>query len=159
MRQKIVIPIIALLLINSTLCYIQIVNAKVGEAKVYIVCLSDVPIIDSWIDNTSNVIKGAIDACILKGKYIEGNVPYAHPKRDVDYPPYYEVTPYVVTSWDLYKSIIESYNGVILVNTHGQYLPVPSAYNNKNAWIDKIADAMLNRRLTWVHVGDAPSIM
>jgi hypothetical protein len=90
---------------------------------------------------------------MLKGLYIEGNVPRAHPKMSVDYPPYYNAEPYVITSWYEYETIIEYYSGIIVVNTHGQYLPVPSDQNREN-WTDTIADAMLHRRLTWVHVGN-----
>ena len=141
----------------SPLPLIQKIQASLGQAKVYIICLSDVPTNDSWVDNPQTVKNGAIDACMLQGQYIEGNLPRAHPKRDVDYPPYYEATPCVVTSWSQYASIITSYSGVIVVNTHGQYLPIPSSYeNNKTGWVDQIADAMLKRRVTWVHVGGYP---
>jgi len=154
MRKAKTVLIVALLLV-SALPFVQKAEASLGQAKVYIISLSDVPINDSWVDTPSNVTNGVIDACMLKGKYIDGNVPYAHPKRSVDYPPYYEATPYVVTSWSQYASIITSYSEVIVVNTHGQYLPVPSGYT-KEQWVGKIAGAMLNRRLTYVHVGGCP---
>jgi hypothetical protein len=143
--------IVALLLV-SALPFVQKAEATLGEANVYIICLNNVPTNDSWVDDFQSVKDGAIDACMLQGTHIQFSVPRAHPKRSVDYPPYYEATPYVVTSWSQYASIITSYSEVIVVNTHGQYLPVPSSYN-KGQWVDKIADAMLNRRLTWVHVG------
>jgi len=139
-----------ILLLTSCLLFIQKVNAIEGEAKVYIVCLSGVP--GHWTDNPSRVKDGALEACMLKGDYIEGNLPRAHPKRGVNYPPYYDAKPIVVTGWSLYETIVTSFSGVILVNTHGEYLPVPGSYS-KEQWVDKIAEAMLNRRLTWVHTG------
>jgi len=144
--------LIVTLLLVSALPFIQKAEATLGEANVYIICLNNVPTDDSWVDDFQSVKDGAIDACMLQGTHIQFSVPRAHPKRNVDYPPYYEATPYVVTSWAQYKNIITSYSEVIVVNTHGQYLPVPSSYT-KEQWVDKIADAMLNRRLTWVHVG------
>ncbi len=142
---------IVLLLIPSALI-IQGAEASPGEANVYIICLDGVP--GHWVDNCSRVKDGAIEACMIKGMDIQLNLPRAHPKRNVDYPPYYDAKPYVVTSWDAYRVIVTSYSEVIVVNTHGEYLPVPSDYyNNKTGWVDEIADAMLNRRLTWVHVG------
>lgn len=156
MRRTKTAVIIALLLI-SPLPLIKKTEASLGQAKVYIICLSDVPTNDSWVDNPQTVKNGAINACVLQGQYIEGNLPRAHPSSDADYPPYYEATPYVVTSWSQYESIITSYSGVIVVNTHGQYLPIPSSYeNNKTGWVDQIADAMLYRRVTWVQVGGYP---
>jgi hypothetical protein len=155
--RRIKVTLLAALVLTSSLLIIGKTEASLGKAKVYIICLSGIPTSDSWVDDFQKVKDGAIDACTLKGKYIEGNVPLAHPKQNVDYPPYYEATPYVVTSWSEYESIITYQTGVIVVNTHGQYLPVPSTYNNnKAAWVDKIAEAMLKRRLTWVHVGGCP---
>jgi hypothetical protein len=151
MRKAKTALIVALLLV-SALPFVQKAEATLGEAKVYIICLNNVPTNDSWVDDFQSVKDGAIDACMLQGTHIQFSVPRAHPKRSVDYPPYYEATPYVVTSWSQYASIITSYSEVIVVNTHGQYLPVPSGYT-EGQWVDKIADAMLNRRLTWVHVG------
>lgn len=151
MRRAKTALIVALLLV-SALPFVQKAEATLGEANVYIICLNNVPTNDSWVDDFQSVKDGAIDACMLQGTHIQFSVPLAHPKRNVDYPPYYEATPYVVTSWSQYASIITSYSEVIVVNTHGQYLPVPSGYT-KEQWVDKIADAMLNRRLTWVHVG------
>ncbi len=151
MRKAKTALIVALLLV-SALPFVQKAEATLGEANVYIICLNNVPTNDSWVDDFQSVKDGAIDACMLQGTHIQFSVPRAHPKRSVDYPPYYEATPYVVTSWSQYASIITSYSEVIVVNTHGQYLPVPSGYT-KEQWVDKIADAMLNRRLTWVHVG------
>ena len=116
----------------------------------YIIKLDGV--LGSWVNDTDAVCRGAIAACTPRGDYIEQNLPQVHPERNVTYPPYYNAVPKVVTTWSEYKSIIESYIGVIVVNTHGEYLPVPSGYTNET-WVDKIAEAMLTRRVTWVHCG------
>jgi hypothetical protein len=132
----------------------QSVKADNGTAKVYILMLPDVG--GAWVDSCEQVRDGAIEACMLKGEYIHQNVPRAHPKpEDVNYPPYYSATPGVVTSWIAYKNKIIYDAGLVIVNTHGEILPVPNGYT-KEEWVDKISEAMLTRRVTWVHVAMYP---
>lgn len=61
----------------------------------------------------------------------------------------------LVQDWATYKTIVEQGNDTIIVNTHDQYLPVPDGYT-KEEWVDQIADFMLNRWGTWVHIGGYP---
>ena len=124
-----------------------------GKVKVYIICLSNV---GGWsfpnkIINTQKVADGAIYAL---SPLEDLNVPYVHPKYGKE-PPFYYVDYVVVTDWSFYKSIVESYNEVVILNTHGEILPIPSGYSAAD-WIDKIADAMLNRHVTWVHTAGYP---
>jgi hypothetical protein len=58
---------------------------------------------------------------MIKGNFAEYNLPRAHPKLAVNYPPYYKVVPKVVTSWIEYKNIITSQAGAIVVNAHGEH--------------------------------------
>jgi hypothetical protein len=111
----------------------------------------------SWVDSCEQVKDGAIQACMLGGNFCQSNVPRAHPKpEDINYPPYYSATPTVVTSWITYRNIIiMNYPGVIIVNTHGEILPVPNGYT-KEGWVDEISEAMLTRRVTWVHIAGYP---
>jgi hypothetical protein len=134
---------------------IQSVKADNGTAKVYILMLPTIG--GSWVDSCEQVKEGAIEASMLTGNYCDGNVPRAHPKQeDANYPPYYSAMPTVVTSWVTYKNIIIlNYPGVIIVNTHGQILPVPNGYT-KEEWVNKISEAMLTRRISWVHVAGYP---
>lgn len=62
---------------------------------------------------------------------------------------------HMVSSWDAYAMLVEWGSNVIIVNTHDEYLPVPSGYAEEK-WVDKIADFMLNRWGTWVHTGGYP---
>jgi hypothetical protein len=150
LKKIYILLLITVLLTSMLLFLVPQVTAEVGIAKVYIIQLSGVP--GWWVDDPSRVTDGSIDACMLKGNYIESNVPRAHPRKNVDYPPFYEAKPVVVTNWYTYKTIVEYYKGIIVVNTYGEYLPIPTGYN-KESWVDKIAEAMLHRRLTWVHTG------
>lgn len=61
----------------------------------------------------------------------------------------------LVEDWESYKTLVESSNDTIIVNTYGEYLPVPESYTNEQ-WVDKIADLMLNHWGTWVHAGGYP---
>nr|NIU80645.1 hypothetical protein [Candidatus Bathyarchaeota archaeon]NIV67260.1 hypothetical protein [Candidatus Bathyarchaeota archaeon] len=47
------------------------------------------------------------------------------------------------------------YEEVVVVNAHGEIIPVPSSYS-REGWTDKIAEAMLTRRVTWVHTAGYP---
>jgi len=62
---------------------------------------------------------------------------------------------HLVEDWETYKTLVETGNNTIIVNTHDEYLPVPDGFR-KEEWMDKIADFMLNRWGTWVHAGGYP---
>jgi len=127
-------------------------KASSGEADVYILELSSVPAeADGVAINQTQVQMGAINACLPNGPTINLNLPAVHPEAN-GYNPYYQATAEVVTTWTEYEQIVLSSVGKIIVNTHGDYLPVPSDYN-KRAWVDTIAEAMATRRLSWVHCG------
>jgi len=154
MRRLNVLILISMILAASFMSILpDEVEAGEGYAKVYIVCLPDV---GGWTFpdrpyEPTRTRDGAIDAANFKERY---KLPLAHPIQG-NSPPYYGVTYYVVQSWSLYKSIIESYVGVIVINIHGEIIPVPSGYN-REGWVDKIAEAMLKRRITWVHTAGYP---
>jgi hypothetical protein len=61
----------------------------------------------------------------------------------------------VVDSWELYRELVENGNGAIIVNAHGETMLVPEGYM-KEEWVDKIAEAMLYRNVTWVHTAGYP---
>jgi hypothetical protein len=61
----------------------------------------------------------------------------------------------LVSDWDFYRRIVETGSNIIIVNVHGETILVPSGYT-KEAWIDKIAETMLHRNMTWVHTAGYP---
>jgi hypothetical protein len=65
------------------------------------------------------------------------------------------VTLNIVRDWATYRSVVENGQECIIVNTHGAVLPVPEDVS-REAWADKIAEAMLYRNVTWVHVAGHP---
>lgn len=126
------------------------VKASQGNAKVYILKLNDV---GAWgVNNISAAVEGAIEACTPKERHY--NIPTAHPKHG-EIAPYYDIEYQVVTDWSAYLNIIQNEVGAIIVNTHGEILPVPSGYLDEN-WVDAIADAMITRSVKWVHMAGYP---
>ncbi len=65
------------------------------------------------------------------------------------------VSVHIISDWSDYRSIVESAGESIVINVHGETLPVPAGYTGE-AWVGRIAEAMLYRNLTWVHVGGYP---
>ena len=144
------------LILMSTFVLLQYpkVEADAGKAKVYIICLPSplygLTFNDSQYD-PKETRDGAIDALEFKE---HREVLRVHPKLGKT-PPFYSVDYSIVSDWNTYKSIILSYTDVIVVNTHGEIIPVPTGYSREN-WTDKIAEAMLKRRVTWVHTAGYP---
>jgi hypothetical protein len=60
-----------------------------------------------------------------------------------------------VNDWAFYETVVKHVPNAIVINAHGETLPVPSGYTWQG-WIDEIAEAMLFRNLTWVHTAGYP---
>jgi hypothetical protein len=56
----------------------------------------------------------------------------------------------VVGNWSLYREVVEEGSNSIVVNAHGETIPVPAGYT-KEEWVGQIASAMAERNMTWVH--------
>lgn len=65
------------------------------------------------------------------------------------------VSLHVLSDWNAYKDVVETSVESIVVNAHGEIVPIPARYT-KEAWTDKIGEGMLYRNLTWVHAGGYP---
>jgi hypothetical protein len=144
------VVILASLLLQST-CVIfpkAFADAEVTGSyslNIYVVCLSGVNA--SGVENMSRVKDGVVEAAkvsvidyMADWNYYEMNVT-AHV--------------YVVTDWVAYKLLVEFGSGVVIINAHGEVLPVPSGYSREE-WVDKIAYAMLYRDVTWTHIAGYP---
>lgn len=110
--------------------------------------------VGSWgVNDPAQVTQGAIDASTPTGKYI--NIPRAHPVYGKT-PPYFQVSYSVITDWGYYELLVlGGYTGLIIINTHGEILPVPTGYS-KEDWLNRIANNMVTQRWTWVNVGGYP---
>ncbi len=133
--------------------YCYIVSDNVFPLNVYVVSLPDVG--NYRVANHSDVVEGVRQAVVIcpgdsqiKELHIEiGHQLYM--KLNVN------VSCTMVEDWGAYKTLVESANNSLIVNTHDEYLPVPESYT-KEEWTEKVADFMLNRWGTWVHAGGYP---
>lgn len=149
--KKILIMIVLVsILLSNTGQLIPQAKADQGNAKVYVLKLTGVGA--GWVDDTSKVRAGVIDACTPAGEH--GNMPRAHPLFG-ESPAFYEVSYSTIYTWADYVDVILNQIGVIVVNAHGEILPVPTGYSNTQ-WANCIAEAMWKRRLTWAHMAGYP---
>ncbi len=61
----------------------------------------------------------------------------------------------VIRDWVAYRLLIDYGSNLIIVNTHGETLPVPSGYTKEEV-ADRLANSMANRNVTWVNVAGYP---
>jgi len=148
---------------------LQIENGEIG-VDVYIAALTGVE--TRGVDNVTAFIRGAWQAAksvseknfTFQDWYIwQRNVPsrYFYPEESgwgyahvgARFP--VNATLHEIHEWSAYRNVIETRRGCVVINAHGSIIPIPSAYT-KEAWVDKVAEAMLHRNVTWVHVGGYP---
>lgn len=126
-----------------------VVAQSTVNLKVYVIAVDGVGS-GHEVGNLSRAVAGALQASgvdVVKFQNGQlGSLYYDQPAN---------ITNIVVTDWDVYERIIENENNVVLVNAHADILPVPSNYS-KEAWVGKIAEAVANRNVTWVHTGGDP---
>lgn len=153
--------LIALILLILTGGFISSVNGfwgisiiYVGEADVtvYVIALDGVNA--SGVNDVSRMVEGILSACRVNSScYYTEEVwaisPIVLGEIKIN------TTPTIVEDWKTYKKLIEKTTNAIIINVHGEVLPVPSGYT-KETWTDKIAEAMLTRNITWVHTTGYP---
>jgi hypothetical protein len=126
-----------------------------GTADVYILALSDVPChVNGWPESNdykNQCVSGAIEAVSFQ---TSASLPLVHPKYG-NSQPFYAVNYSVITDWYTYSNVVQYRSNFIVVNTHGEILPVPSSFSSQG-WMAVIADAVLNRSAVWVHTAGYP---
>lgn len=132
--------------------YESVVIVPFGEVdiRLYVIALDDVG--GYGVGNVTRTVEGAFFAsrrnvtrCLIRGPPPEWE--FGEIKININ------VT--VINGWDGYKEIVETCSKAIIVNAHGETIPVPAGYSKEN-WVDKIAEAMLQRSVTWVHTAGYP---
>lgn len=123
-------------------------SSEVAHLNVYILDLKGVK--GHLIGNLSRSVEGALVASSIDTVHF----------REValggeDYYQLVSIMQAEVTDWGQYKGIIETESNVMVVNAHADTVPVPSNYS-KVAWVEKIAEAIGYRNLTWVNTGGYP---
>lgn len=155
MKSKLVstLFIMTFLMITPMFVQLSVGSSDFAEVELYIIQLPDADA--HWVSDTSDAVKGAIKAVNVTGNNYElTNIPLVHPKVG-ESPPFYSMNYEIVSDWNTYKTVVESAVGAIVVNTHGEVVPVPASYS-KEDWTDKIAEAMLERRMIWVNIAGYP---
>jgi hypothetical protein len=157
-RSKALLLMIVLLFSMSA--FLRFANAQLQGLQVYIIDLSGIPTDSTeWVTNQQDIVYGALNACAVTGLEMNYNVPWFHSDQ-ASYPQYYDVQPMVITSWDIYTQVItgaalNDREGLIFLNTHGEFFPVPANYNEES-WMSIIANLMLHYRATWINTNGYP---
>jgi hypothetical protein len=146
-----------LLLLILGLQMVHMVYAEGNEGQfgyninVYVVCLDGVPA--SGVENVSRVLEGV--------SYLASRVRnITYQIEDNEFFSVFDsisvnVTVRVINDWMGYRLLVEYAHDVVILNAHGEILPVPSGYD-ADGWVDMIADAMHYRNVTWIHVAGYP---
>ena len=119
------------------------------DVKVYVVALDGVS--GQGVGNITDAVEGCLQACLVNASrtLLPPFINYVFGKLE------FKTNVTVVRDWNAYKEIVENESNVIIVNVHGETVPVPAGYTG-NAWVDRIAEAMLTRNVTWVHTAGYP---
>jgi hypothetical protein len=133
------------------------VTVSLGQAdlRVYIIALNGVNA--HGVGNLTETVQGAADASTLRPPYdsVSSYFGSSYFGSDVTVAVKIHVNVTVVSDWDAYKQVVEAGEDLIVVNAHGETLPVPANITYDD-WVDTIADAMTNRRVSWVHTAGYP---
>jgi hypothetical protein len=131
---------------------------RVGDVSlnIYVVCLDEVDA--HGVENVSEIVEGVYRAARIPAHSSEqpenGIIWFRSGFSSEPTFTYYGVKVNVsvtaVRNWSLYRNIIEEGSNSIVVNAHGETLPVPGGYT-KEDWLDMVASAMAERNMTWVH--------
>jgi hypothetical protein len=115
------------------------------------VCILKLPGVENQlVGNLNWSVEGALDASnvsvVLFHDLALGVASYDEPVN---------IATEVIADWGRYKDIVETESNLVVVNAHGDVLPVPSNCTQRT-WVAKIAEAIAYRNLTWVHTGGYP---
>jgi hypothetical protein len=117
------------------------------DVEMYVVALDGVSA--RGVGNITNMVDGVFRASRVNVSSASVSFTYRYVEVEIN------TTVTVICDWNTYKDIVETGSDIIIVNGHGETVPVPADYT-RNAWVDEIAEAMLNRNVTWVHTGGYP---
>ncbi|NIP67127.1 hypothetical protein GWM83_02490, partial [Candidatus Bathyarchaeota archaeon] len=131
------------------------VHGSVYSVEVVVVCLQDVS--SHGVGDMSRMVEGVRRAGETNRiRYNTGEFNMTLPW----YPEIYReiplnVTVTVIRDWDAYQNLVQSSHGTIIINVHGETLPIPSNYH-KEEWVEEVAEAMAHRNVTWAHTAGYP---
>jgi hypothetical protein len=146
----ILVFIIAMMLSATFFVNVHADNMSFGEVYVslYIINLENVTC--HGVNNITQAVQGALDAA--RANYTTFLVDFmSSTYGDLDL----NLDKSVIYNWAEYENLVETGSNCIIINAHGETLPVPAGYT-KEIWITKIAEALAYRNVTWVHTGLYP---
>jgi hypothetical protein len=117
-----------------------------ADLSVYVVALDDVS--GHLVKNVSRTVEGVLAAC--DNDKVSFLVDFGL-TEELEL----NVSVSIVKDWSVYEAVVESCANSVIVNAHGETVPVPADYT-KEEWVDEIAEAMASRNVTWVHTGGYP---
>lgn len=119
------------------------------NVKLYVVALDGVN--GHGVDNVTMMVEGILEASRVNATHSRLSPLFELKFGEIKI--HTNVT--VIHGWNKYKEIVETCSKAIIVNAHGESVPVPLGYT-KEEWVDKIAEAMAYRNVTWVHTAGYP---
>jgi hypothetical protein len=127
---------------------IEIVPIGEADVKLYVVAIDGVDA--SEVGNITRMVDGVLEACRVN-RIVEliPNTWFDYAELKIN------TSVRVINSWTEYKQVVETCSRAVIVNAHGETIPVPTGYS-REAWVDKIAEAMAYRNVTWVHTTGYP---
>jgi hypothetical protein len=139
--------------VGNSFCVVQFMDDKVN-LDVYVLALDGVGASD--VDNITRVVEGVKRAAnSLNGTGFWYKYREAWPPDDRLKNASVCVNVVVLREWQAYRVLIETGFEFVFVNAHGETVPIPADYT-RETWVDKIANAMLTRNVTWVHMASYP---
>ncbi len=121
-----------------------------GDAGMTLYVL-DLPYVTSQgVDNVNHTVQGVLDAAkVNQTTFVTDRSPLTLGDLNLN------INATVIHDWTTYKTLVESDSNFIIVNAHGETLPIPTDYSRVD-WVNKIAEALAHRNVTWVHTALYP---
>jgi len=129
-------------------CYFDV---STSGADVYIIKIPGYA--TSWVSDMDAVARGVAQSCMVKP------LVHTYDWTPLTYLEINDINTYelIVSNPDLVKpSGFRGETGIIVVNVHGEVLPVPSDYTDPYGWIQVITTSIRTRGLTWAQVAGWP---
>lgn len=149
---------LSVLILSFSKCFVfgaDIVTFGEVDINLYVVALDGVSA--HGVGNMTNTVNGVLQAASVDTvHWVMEYMPTGFGTFDLTLGEIHlNVSASVINDWEAYKEVVETSSNTIIVNAHGETIPVPTGYTRED-WVDKIAEAMAYRNVTWVHTAGYP---
>lgn len=153
LKWKAAVPLFVVVLIffllGSSVFAVEIVPFGEVDVTVYVISLDGVD--GHGVGNMARMVEGILGASRVNATVSPLMMPFEWKFGEVEI----DINVTVIHDWNDYEEIVEACSKAIIINAHGETVPVPSNHT-KEEWVDKIAEAMAYRNVTWVHTAGYP---